>query len=260
MAIVMRALEACLLMGMGGFMYWLSLSSVYWQFMNPKYSWLTMISGFALFAVGCACMSDSHRRRKASEVIWLTIFLVLAGTGLQMDDYFAEQQGMVEGGFSEVFADAAVQPGSGEPTVEFEGETYVRINTAELLQGEKDGVFKAGERFAFQGVVVRSEELDQAGLIGVGRLMIACCFADSVGAAWVVRVDDPTRYKDGRWVHVAGVLEPLDVEYDGIVKIQGALTAARSEGFMLAAENLEERPVEGVPFIFEMREGQPYAY
>jgi len=45
MAALFRMIEACLLCAMGAFMVVLSQSSIYWQFFNPKYSWLTFVSG-----------------------------------------------------------------------------------------------------------------------------------------------------------------------------------------------------------------------
>ena len=75
----LRFIEACLLAAMGAFMVALALSSGYWQYLNPKYSWLTLTAGTCVVALGFGSLFDLHRRRKATELGAVIVFLFLAG-------------------------------------------------------------------------------------------------------------------------------------------------------------------------------------
>ncbi len=46
---LLRFIETFLLVTMGTFMVWLAFSSSYWQFINPKYAWLTITAGRSSF-------------------------------------------------------------------------------------------------------------------------------------------------------------------------------------------------------------------
>jgi len=238
---------------MGTFMVVLSQSSVYWQFLNPKYSWLTLISGTALVIIGFACLINTQRQRKMSEFIGILIFLLLAGTAIVSFDYMVEP----DFGSGSLTREHTVDE---TPTVKLGNTEYVKINSAELVLGEQEGTVMAGQAYAVQGAVIRSKKLDQEGYIALGRLNITCCFADSIGVVTLVQVSNPESYSHGTWARVLGVLEegvPLPGE---TIVLNGALTGVRSEKYILRAAEVTEQPVEGVPFIFEIRDKAPFAY
>lgn len=253
MATLFRLIEACLLVAMGTFMAVLSQSGIYWQFLNPKYSWLTLVSGIVLSVIGFACLLNTQRQRKVSEFIGIVAFLLLAGTSITTFEYTVE--GELGGG--SLTREYAVES---EPTVVVDGTEYVKINGAELLLGEEGGFVSAGQAYAVQGVVVRTPELDQAGYITLGRLNITCCFADSIGVVTLVKVENPESYAHGTWVRALGVLEEAVVLPGQAIVLDGALTGIRSEKYVLLAAEVKEQPVEGVPFIFEVRDKAPFAY
>ena len=142
----------------------------------------------------------------------------------------------------------------------FGGQEYVRINAAELIAGESGGWTREGGRYAVQGSLARTPELDRAGLVAVTRLFISCCFADAAGVVALVRVDDPASYTPGAWVSVMGRLVPAPPLPETEIAIYGALTAIRSDRFILDAENVETPTFTGVPYLFEINSQQPFAY
>lgn len=253
MAAIFRLFEGCLLVAMGTFMVTLSQSSLYWQFLNPKYSWLTLVSGIALAIIGFACLFNVQRQRKLSEFVGILVFLSLAATAVYSFDSMVETE-TIEGSLTTEYS------ANETPSVTIGGTEYVKINGAELMLAEQEGNVAAGQAYAVQGALIRSSELDQTGHVGVGRLLITCCFADSIGVVTLVKVTNPEAYSPGAWVRVLGVVEEGKSLPGQNIVLNGALTGVRSERFVLRADEVEERKVEGVPFIFEIRNEAPYAY
>lgn len=253
MSALYKLIEACLLVAMGTFMAVLSQSNIYWQFINPKYSWLTLVSGVVLTVIGFASLLNHQKQRKVSEFLGVLVFLFLAGTAVVS---FGDT---VESGFGGSLTSSGYES-TGEPSVTLDGVEYIKINGAELLLAEKEGAVSVGQPYAVQGAVIRSPKLDEAGYIGLGRLNITCCFADSIGVLTLVRVSTPDEHVHGTWVRVLGELEEgVPIPGEAIV-LDGTLTGVRSDQFSLRAVEIAEQPVEGVPFIFEVKEQAPYAY
>ena len=253
MAVLFRVLESLLLTGAGAFMVVLANTSYYWQFLNPKYSWLTGLSGAILSIVGAACILNKERQSKISELLGIVVFLSLAGVAVHSFEYAGEDNYWTpSGGLTGEFM-AEI-----DPVVSYDGVEYVKINVAELLVIESE--LSAGEAYAIQGLVLRSEELDRRGYIGVGRLFITCCFADSTAVVSLVEVDEPEKYEAGSWVRVLGVLGAEVPSFDKNLTIKGALSAVRSDTFTLKAVEVEESSVEGMPFIFDVKTERPFEY
>ena len=258
MAVLMRFIESFLLIAMGSFMAVLARSPIYWQFINPKYSWLTFVSGAILIIVGFGCFFHTQRKRRVSELLGILSFLVLAGTAIATFDSIGMPETpppMSGGGFTMEYPEEDISP-----VIEIGGREYTKINVAELLLGESEGFVKPGNRFAIQGNVVRAPELDREGYICVGRLLITCCFADSTAVLTPVKVDDPERYQSGTWVRAAGIIEDKVLLPGMTFTLPGALTAIRSDIYAMRAIEVEEVAVEGVPFIFDILEQAPFSY
>lgn len=254
MAALFRMLESFLLIGIGTFMVTLANSSSYWQLLNPKYSWLTGLTGTVLSVVGIVCFFNRDRQRKISELLGLAIFLGLAWYAVTSfeyvgeDDYSLESSGSFSGEFQ---ADV-------EPVISYDGVDYTKINVAELLANESE--IPVGNPYAVQGLVIRSDELDRAGYIAVGRLLIVCCFADSVAVVTLVKVDDPEEYKADSWVRVLGVISDKLPVLEHKLTIKGALSSVISDTYVLQGVDVEERPVKGMPFIFDVQTESPFSY
>lgn len=255
-----RLAEACLLAGAGAFMVALAVSSGYWQYLNPRYSWLTLAAGACVLALAFAALADGRRRRRPTELAGLAVFLCLALASQTLPGMLAAPvaSSSVQGGltFSDDYGSAEAE----EPVVSFAGREYVRINAAELIAGESGGWVREGGLFAVQGGVARTPELDRAGLVAVTRLFISCCFADAAGVVALVRVDDPEAFAPGTWVRVLGRMAPAPPLPDTEIAIYGALSAIRSDRFVLVAENVETPEFTGVPYLFEIRSEPPFAY
>jgi len=259
---LLRLLQGTLLAAVGAFMVWLSRSSVYWQMLNPRYAWLTLGAGVVLALLGVVHLLHTGRKGHPTEILALTLFLALAGLAVLGPDAFAPPppaygSGYSGGSLTRAYDDEAPPA---QPTVTVDGVTYTRLNLAELMAGETGGWAKENDRFAVQGAVLRTPELDRAGYIAVARLYIYCCFADAIGIVTLVAVNQPEAYRPGSWVRVLGTLTPGAPFQGRSFDVTGALSSARSERFVLDAADIEETGVEGVPFILEIKEKAPFAY
>lgn len=274
MGTVLRCVQACLLAAMGIFMVAFARSEAYWRLLNPKYSWLTFLAGAVILLVGAGVFLHRERRARPSEILAIAVFLCLAPVALLGPNPFVGQApapgaageademggryagGYVGGSLTLHFDDEAVPP----PEVVAGGETYTRMNLAELLAGEEGGWVENGGRYAVQGMVFRTPEMDAAGYIGIGRLYVYCCLADAVNVAALVRVDHPEAYRAGAWVRVLGVLREGSPFPDLTLRAVGALSTARSERRVLQSVEVKETAVEGVPFILGIKEDAPFEY
>ena len=259
-------LEALLLASMGAFMAGLARSDTYWQFLNPRYAWLTLTAGAVIILLGAVHLFHKGRKGQVLQVLALAAFLGLALSAVNGPHLFAGPQPQLEapprvsrytGGSLTLSYDDSLPA---ERTVEtMDGREYARMNLAELLAGEDDWV-REGKRVAVQGLLLRTPEMDRAGYVAVARLYIYCCFADAVGIVAMVKVDDPQAYRPGSWVRVLGMLGTDPPFQDRTLAVAGALTTARSDQFAINADAVDEAPVEGVPFILEVCQTPPFAY
>jgi hypothetical protein len=266
MGTALRLLEALLLAAMGLFMASLAMSDTYWQFLNPRYAWLTLTAGAVIVLLGAVHLFHRGREGQVSQVLALAVFLGLAIAAANGPHLFAGPQPeftapprmsrYTGGSLTRAYDDSL----PAERAVEtLDGREYTRMNLAELLAGE-GGWARKGDRVAVQGRLLRTPEMDRAGYVAVARLYIFCCFADAVGVVAMVRVDDPQAYRPGSWVRVLGMLQPDPPFPDRTLAVAGALTTARSDLFAIGADAVDEVPVEGVPFILEVCKTKPFAY
>jgi hypothetical protein len=255
-ATVLRWIETLLLGAIGVFMLALPNSEIYWRFLNPKYSWLTLIAG-ALVTFLALCNAFDRRWPKISELLGLMAFLFLAGAAAALPNPYYDAGPSSSATFGSAEADLPLMT---ESRLTLDGEEYVKINLAELLIKEKNNVLQAGDRYAFQGSVTRTPELDGAGFVAVSRLLIACCFADAVGVSYFVRVNNPGEFETGQWVRASGVLVPDNLDMNKTaISMQGAISTLTSKSFVLDSVQASIAPSD-IPFIFVVRDSEPYAY
>lgn len=269
MASLLRFCEACLLCAVGSFMLVLASSSEYWRFIHPKYAWISFTAGAAITILGGASLFNRRKQAKASELAALLLFCVIAfaATNLPtpfmggipdnaaLDDLGPDEPPLSFTGLPEP------APEDLAPRLTIKGKEYVKINEAELIFLDGEHRAKPGDGFAIQGSVVRTKELDKAGVIAVARLFISCCFADATATAYLVKVDAPEAFANGQWVRAAGRIQPTTEALKHItLPVPGAITTVIGENYLLHADDVRPSPPTGLPFLFEMKPQEPYAY
>lgn len=271
------------LLGLGGLMAGLARSNLYWYFLNPKFSVLTLTAGALLMATGLVLFSWPRPGRATTgrllRQVALVVFLTLAASA--WDQAAHEEAPGASDAPPSSFAPApqtnVVQipepetPADPHPVMN--GTAYVRLNLAELYimldKGRKD----YPPHFALRAEVLRTPALDARGHMLLRRIAVVCCLADSLDLRFLTHAPEgskPEDFKDGEWVEVFGHVEPLsgkgagkDAD-KGLVKLapkgEGPSLAVTNPKFRIQAESMERIKGPSFPYIFEFREKEPFAW
>lgn len=258
----------CLLC-LGWFMAALARSGLYWYFLNPKFSPLTLGAGVLLCLTGLGLLLRPMPGRASTMRLWrqaaLLAFLSLAATA-----WGQAANEPLPGALNPAASENAALAPEDEAPVDLrpvrDGKDYVRLNLAELYIMLDKGRTDYPERFALRAVVSRTPQLDGRGHVLLKRTAVVCCLADSMELSFVTRGQGLGDLKSGDWVEVFGHLTPLASkgEDKGLVK-----AAPKGEGPSLSLTNPKFRieaeavvPIKGpdFPYLFEFREQAPFAW
>jgi hypothetical protein len=261
-----RMLQAFLAVSMGMFMLVLAFSRDYWQYLNPKYAWLTMVSGALVALLAAAGFTDRARKPSLTVCLGLAAFLLIVYTSLNTPNPLLEPAvpdvpASDPGAAPITPLESLDAPPEGPSRLNIAGHAYVKINVAELILQDDRKQAASGDRFVLRGIVRRTPELDAVGYVAVTRLLVTCCFADAVAVGVPVKVDDPGAFEEGAWVRAAGRLEATPAAFPKTaLTVPGAMATRLSETFVLTAENVEFGHAADPPFIFDLRDEEPFAY
>jgi uncharacterized membrane protein YcgQ (UPF0703/DUF1980 family) len=143
-----------------------------------------------------------------------------------------------------------------------DGIEYIKINLAELyMLSEKEGPFRIGTHYVVRGMVKRSPTLDSSGQIALIRNAVFCCLADSVAMGFRMQSSDVDKLADGQWVEVYGTLSRLAEELpDHALQTEGLHLTLLNESYTLTPSKIVSIEAPEIPFMFDFKEQEPYAY
>jgi uncharacterized repeat protein (TIGR03943 family) len=248
-----RLAGALVLVLLGAFMLGLIATGTYWNYLNPKFMWLTGAAGAVLLFGGLALPFDRGVRPGWSNIVVLGAFLALAGISA--------------GGLGKNTAEADLffsrpQEEALPSRIEWNGRKYVRMNTAEVLLLIDRVPNATGSRVAVQGVLARGGDLAASGKTALVRTTVVCCLADALAMGLLVSGDAAKSLPSGSWSEVLGTIEPMPQGWAGnyTVRIPGSIFTVLDEQYVLHAERATVADPPAMPYIFEFREKEPYAY
>ncbi|MFP4316708.1 MAG: hypothetical protein ACLFQR_10855 [Desulfovibrionales bacterium] len=245
--------EALLLIFLGLFMVTFAEGDTYWLLLNPKFQWVTTIGGLGIILAGMGLFFIPADHPRPTRIGVLVVFVAMLISWDPEDAFVLPGNDLFSGPAAEQ------QPSR----VQVEGREYVRINTAELFlvadQGEPE---RTALNYVVQGVCKRTPELDAKGQIALVRVAISCCLADAVGMGIRVAVDDPRKFESDVWLEVYGSLKAIEQADEKVrdLQIKGVFYTVLSQSHALVPDRIETMEQPGVPFIFEMRQEEPYAF
>jgi uncharacterized repeat protein (TIGR03943 family) len=244
-------IEGCIVVALGLAMSALVRADNYWLYLHPKFKWLTLTAGIILVLVGTVALLYNRRPNLSRIVIFLT-FSTLASIG-----YFLPNptSSATSGPPEEVSSKK-------ESRIVLDGEEYIKINLGELYAISEKGLEeKRAARYVARGIVKRNPELDEIGQFVLLRVFIWCCFADAVAVGFRVQCDQPAEFLDGQWVRVYGQLQDLPSQLaEPTVQVKGILSKALHKTDGIVATRVEKVEPPPIPFMFEFRKSEPYAY
>ncbi|MHC1730081.1 MAG: hypothetical protein AB9866_29470 [Syntrophobacteraceae bacterium] len=245
--------DGFILLAIGGFAGFLILSGNYWYYLNPKFEWLTGLTAAMLIITGVVTATKAKRTLSISKLAIFLVFIALLASAAYFGIPRATQ------GQADSFAEGESEE---EPRVTLDGIEYIKINLAELIWiTEKQIPAKLSERYALRGIVKRSERLDDLGYFAVVRNLMTCCLADSIGIGLPVKYSNVNGFSDGQWVAVYGTLERMGqrLPREGLRPDRMRLiTISRTYG--LIPDQIVKIEEPDIPFIFDARDDEPYAY
>lgn len=270
------------LAGLGGFMLWLSASSVYWQYLNPKYRPLTVASAVVLLGLGLVAALRTSRRESFGAAVRPLIYFGFLALGLAsaelkfevktrpaqddiqyrlvvapppLDPSAVEEPYLDPARTSDAVKDAA----SGRATLA--GAEYVPLNIGELFGLTTNGTIREPNRFVVRGIAVRDERLAKRGEFAVVRAAVYCCLADAIGVGFRVLEPLPAGLPDGAWVRLYCELTPSDTpKAVQTVRRKGLFVTSLHKDYALKAVHVEPIDPPGDPYMFQWRESEPFAY
>ncbi|BEQ13232.1 TIGR03943 family putative permease subunit [Desulfoferula mesophila] len=251
------SLEALILAGLGLFMLTLSFSQDYWMLLNPKFRWLTGGAGGLLTLCGLVAALATGRRSGPLKTLVLAALLVVC---------LAWDQG--------AFSQPGVSPGAAPFTrsqqeriasrVSRGGHEYVKINLAELFVVAEEGdQAKLDQRYVLRAQVVDTPNLKSQGRFALVRLSVYCCLADAVWVGFLAAPADGVFPPMGSWVSVYGRLEPrpnAPQKSEAQLDSRTNRVSAINQRYYFQADKVVPLEPPAVPYMFEIRQQEPYAY
>jgi uncharacterized membrane protein YcgQ (UPF0703/DUF1980 family) len=143
-----------------------------------------------------------------------------------------------------------------------DGLAYIKINLVELsLVCEKAQPEEMAKPYVVRGMVRRSQKLDDSGQFALLRTAVFCCVADAVAMGFRVSYDRLDELTDGQWVEVYGRITSLaDKLPETGLPAQGWLPPVMRESQLFIPDKIVAMEAPEIPFIFEVRPSEPYAY
>ncbi len=246
-------IEGLILLVLGCYMGFLVFSGNYWYYLNPKFMWLTAATGFMLIITGTAALLNPKQRLSLWRIFIFLIFILILGVGTYSGIPYATQN---------LSKTEAKRTFDEKPRAILNGTEYIRINLAELFMlCEDNAQEKILNHYVTRGIVYRSEQLDHESQFGLVRNAVWCCLADSVGIGLRVQSDRFDNLSEGQWVEVYGTLSRLSEQLpDAGLRPNGMRLIALSSSCKMIADRVVGIEEPEIPFIFEFRDAEPYAY
>lgn len=260
-------MDGLCLLCLGGLMTALSRSGLYWYFLNPKFSPLTLAAGALLMLAGLVLLVRPLPTKATPGRLWrqavLLGFLSLAATA-----WGQAASEPLPGAFNPAGAENAAQAQEPEapadPRPIKNGSEYLRLNLAELYIMLDKGRTDLPPRFALRAVVARSPELDARGQVLLKRTAVVCCLADSMELSFLASGAGLENVQSGKWVEVYASLRPLPETDADLLKLvpkgDGLSLALTYPKARIQADAVEFTPVPPFPYLFEFREAEPFAW
>lgn len=245
-------IEGLIVLAVGLAMCGLVAADNYWMYLHPKFQWLTLSAGIILMLVGATATLYNRR----PSLIRISIFVAFGAIALT--GYFLPNLTPTAASVPLVETSAPEQS-----RLRFENQEYIKINLGELTiigEGELDDEMTG--LYVVRGIVKRSAELDELGQFVLFRVFMWCCYADAVAVGIRVQGDGQIEgLRDGQWVRVYGKLHQLPSGLAGPkLRVKGILSKSVNRFHGLTADKVEEIEPPAIPFMFEFRRTEPYAY
>ena len=245
-------IEGFILLVLGFYIGALVTVGGYWRYMNPKFEWLTGAAAIMFIITGGIAVLRPNRRANLSGILIFLAFMAIAavGTGTALKSPPIQD---------DIIIDDSNQDSS---RLTLNGNEYIKINLAEIYQhclnGERD---KISGFYVLRGIVKRTPALDRSGQFAIIRTAVVCCLAHSAPVGFRVFYSGPDKVSDGQWVRVYGTLKKLPPDLPNPeLNVRGLFFTRLNKSHGILPAEIVKIPVPEVPYIFNFKNTEPYAY
>ncbi len=252
---LINRLEGGLLALLGSLLLFFASGNLYQTLLNPRFSLLSATTGGGCILLGLVLLRWPVRFelvRALSFVAIIALFALVTAYPVQ-----PRQQGVTVGGQGvPAYPDAREEFA---PREIMNGQEYVRINLGELFDIAEVGSDQQRQQpYLVRGVLMAAEGHWQPVIL---RTAISCCLADAVSVGFDV-ISNQAELPDKQWVNLYGVLVADDVANaeDEETDLPGVAFTTVHTSYSFKAEIIEPITPPEVPFMFEFRQQEPYAY
>lgn len=191
-------IESGMLLLVGTFGLWLSLSDAYLLLMNDKFRWLTFTGALLLVLLGAVSIA-----RPSKQSFHNTFFFVLLLLIVLLGKPYLPNANSINP--SERFMQAGMWD-------QIDLEKFPKMELRNLSTSEDDKVFESGSSFTTVGVVKRLDDLNGHNSFAFMSTFMYCCVADMFGTGFRVPTEQLENLEDGQMVMITGKLAKEDTE------------------------------------------------
>jgi uncharacterized surface protein with fasciclin (FAS1) repeats len=232
--------ETGMLLIVGIFGLWLSLTDKYLLLMNENFRWLTFIGSALLVLLGIVVISKPQKR----SITNVLSFGLMAMITLLGKPYLPDENAMTP---SEGF----IQAGLWE---QIDQSHFPKKELSSLAIREADKIYENGSSFTTVGVVKRLEGLDGQNSFALMTTYMFCCVADMFGTGFRVPTENLKNMEDGQWVMISGklVTEDTKIELPNF-RFGRAMMASTNQNYYLQAEKIMTyNRIDQLPLLSEL--------
>jgi len=245
-------IEGLILLVLGFYMGALVTIGGYWRYINPKFEWLTGAAAIMFIITGGIAFFRPNRRANLSGIVIFLVFMGVAAMGTSTTFQSPPLQ-------SGIMIDESDQDSS---RLTLNGLEYIKINLAEIYQhclsGKPD---KISGRYVLRGIVKRTPALDRSGQFAIIRTAVVCCLAHAAPVGFRVHYNGPDEFSDGQWVRVYGALKTLPRDLPNPeLHVRGLFFTRLNKSYGIVPAKIVKIPEPAIPYIFDFKCAEPYAY
>ncbi len=245
-------IEGLILIVLGFYMGALVFVGGYWRYMNPRFEWLTAAAAIMFIITGGIAVLKPNRRADLSAIAIFLSFIGVAAIGTST----AFQSPPLK---SEINIE---ESGENSSRLILNGVEYIKINLAEIYQHCLDGKSdKIAGHYVARGIVKRTPALDRSKQIVIIRTAVVCCMAHAAPVGFRVHYSGQDEISDGQWIKIYGTLKKLPPDLPNPeLHVRGLFFVRLNRSYGIVPSKIVKIPDPEVPYIFDFRSAEPYAY
>jgi uncharacterized repeat protein (TIGR03943 family) len=252
-----RRIEGLLLVTVGFAIIYFVFGGDYWTILNPKFKWLTAVTGYTLEFTGLALCVKANK--PAPSRVFVLILMLAILLYINIAPKASQPANPVAAG------SVAGQMNLRFSRVEKNGTEYIKINLGELFDIAEVGTEEAQQQhYMVRGEVQSNSHLAEQGEFLLLRTAVTCCLADAVTVGFRIRETEKTDWQPGQWANVYGRLVPAPVSQEELSpylqKLNSVFFTNIHSRYILEAELIELIETPKIPLMFQFKTVEPFSY